>query len=204
MNTVILLGILIHNEYGRKVKSPVLINIVSEKYKMKNNHSCISIFSHHTDAEQAIKALEKAGFDMKSLSIVGKGYHSDEHPVGYYNTGDRVMFWGKWGALWGGLWGMLFGSAFFWIPGIGPLAMAGPLISTVVGGAEGALAVGGLNALGAALFSIGIPKDSIIKYEESLKADKFLLIVHGNQEDMERARDVLNTIKAEEVEIHNI
>ena len=170
---------------------------------MKNNHSCIGVFSHHSDAEQAIKELEKSGFDMKKLSIVGKGYHSDEHPIGYYNTGDRVKFWGKWGAFWGGIWGLLFGSAFFWVPGIGPLAVAGPLVATIVGGAGGAVAVGGLNALGAALFSIGIPKNSIIKYEESLKADKFLLIVHGTQEDMERARDILNSINAEEVEIHN-
>ncbi len=169
---------------------------------MKNNHNCIAVFNSHTDAEQAIKDLQKSGFDMKKLSLVGKGYHSNEHPVGYYNTGDRVMFWGKWGAFWGGLWGMLFGSAFFWIPGIGPLAIAGPLVSTIVGGVEGAAAVGGLNALGAALYSIGIPKDSIIKYEESLKADKFLLLVHGTQEEVAHAQDVLNTMKDIEMEIH--
>ena len=38
---------------------------------------------------------------------------------------------------------------------------------------------GGLTALGAALYSIGIPKDSIVTYETALKADKFLLLVHG-------------------------
>jgi len=170
---------------------------------MKYGHSCLGVFKQHTDAEQAVKKLEKSGFDMKKISIIGKGYHSDEHPIGYYNTGDRIKFWGKWGSLWGGLWGMLFGSAFFWIPGVGPLAVAGPLVATIVGGTGGAVAMGGLNALGAALYSIGIPKDSIIKYEESLKADKFLLIIHGTQEEMERTRDILNAIKAEGVEIHD-
>ncbi|MFK5947786.1 MAG: DUF1269 domain-containing protein [Methylococcales bacterium] len=170
---------------------------------MNYDHNCLGVFTRHTDAEQAVKELEKSGFEMKKLSIVGKGYHSDEHPIGYYNTGDRVMFWGKWGALWGGLWGMLFGSAFFLIPGIGPLAVAGPLVATIVSGAEGAVAIGGLNALGAALYSIGIPKNSIIKYEESLKADKFLLIIHGTQEEMEYARDILKTLKAEEIDIYN-
>jgi hypothetical protein len=170
---------------------------------MKNNNSCIGIFNNHTDAEQAIKELQISGFDMKKLSIVGKGYHSDEHPVGYYNTGDRVKFWGKLGAFWGGMWGLLFGAAFFWIPGIGPLAIAGPLVGMIVGGAEGAVAMGGLSALGAALYSIGIPKDSIVKYEESLKADKFLLVVHGTQEEVSRAQDILNTIKEVEVEVHN-
>lgn len=83
------------------------------------------------------------------------------------------------------------------------MAVAGPLVATIVGGTGGAVAVGDLNALGAALYSIGIPKNSIIKYEESLKADKFLLIVHGTEEDMERARDILDSVNAEEVEIHN-
>ena len=50
---------------------------------------------------------------MKKLSIVGRDYHTDEHVVGYYNTGDRMKVWGKAGAFWGGLWGFLFGSAFF-------------------------------------------------------------------------------------------
>jgi hypothetical protein len=73
----------------------------------------------------------------------------------------------------------------------------------IVGGAEGAVAMGGLSALGAALYSIGIPKDSIVKYEESLKADKFLLVVHGTQQEVSRAQDILNTIKEVDVEVHN-
>ena len=36
-------------------------------------------------------------------------YHSEENVVGFYNAGDRMMYWGKTGAFWGGLWGLLFG-----------------------------------------------------------------------------------------------
>ena len=64
---------------------------------------------------------------MQKLSIVGKDYQTEEEVVGYYTTGDRMKAWGKTGAFWGGLWGLLFGSAFFLIPGIGPLLAAGPL-----------------------------------------------------------------------------
>ena len=39
---------------------------------------------------------------MHKLSIVGKGYHIDKQVVGYYNTGDRMKYWGKVGAFWGG------------------------------------------------------------------------------------------------------
>jgi hypothetical protein len=97
---------------------------------------------------------------MKKLSIVGKDYHTEEHVVGYYNAGDRMKFWGKLGAFWGGLWNLLFGSALFLIPGIGPVVVFGPLVSWMVGALEGAVVVGGLSALGAGLYSIGIPKDS--------------------------------------------
>lgn len=169
---------------------------------MSDKNSCVAIYKTHEEAEQAIKELESAGFDMKKLSIVGKGYQTDEHAIGYYNTGDRVKFWGKLGAFWGGLWGLLFGSAFFWVPGIGPLAIGGPLVSSLVGGLEGAVLTGGLSALGAALFSIGIPRDSIIKYETAIKSDKFLLIVHGTHDEVERAKDILNTNKEAEVAVH--
>ena len=65
---------------------------------------------------------------MKKLSIVGKDYHTEEHVVGYYSTGDRMLYWGELGAFWGGFWGLLLGSAFFWVPGIGPLVvLTGPL-----------------------------------------------------------------------------
>ena len=61
--------------------------------------------------------------------------------VGYYNTGDRMKHWGKLGAFWGGIWGMLFGAAFFAIPGLGPILVAGPLVAWIVGALEGAVVV---------------------------------------------------------------
>ncbi|HEY7087071.1 MAG TPA: hypothetical protein VH518_03215 [Tepidisphaeraceae bacterium] len=81
-----------------------------------------------TEAEAAIKELQKAGFNMRKLSIVGKDYH---HVIGYYNTGDRMKFWGKLGAFWGGFWGLLFGSAMFFVPDLGHVMVFGPLVSWI-------------------------------------------------------------------------
>ncbi len=136
------------------------------------------------------------------MSIVGKDYHSDEHVVGYYNAGDRMKYWGKMGAFWGGIWGMLFGAAFFLIPGIGPILVAGPLVAWIVGALEGAVVVGGLSALGAGLYSIGIPKDSVVKYEVALKSDKFLLLAHGTADEVAKARDILRTTNPVEMALH--
>jgi hypothetical protein len=158
---------------------------------MDEKNAVVAIFVSHTGAEAAVTDLQKSGFDMKQLSIVGKDYHTEEHVVGYYNTGDRMRYWGKLGAFWGGLWGFLLGSAFFWIPGIGPLVVAGPLVSWIVGALEGATVYGGLSALGAALYSIGIPKNSVITYETALKSDKFLVIAHGTADEVQRAKSIL-------------
>ena len=88
---------------------------------MTDTNATIAVYDNHSAAEDAVKELQKSGFDMKKLSVVGKDYHTDEQVVGYYNAGDRMKYWGKWGAFWGGFWGLLFGAAFFWVPAIGPV-----------------------------------------------------------------------------------
>jgi uncharacterized membrane protein len=170
---------------------------------MPDQKAVVAIYNTHTEAEEAVKELQRSGFDMTQLSIVGKDYHTEDHVVGYYNTGDRMKAWGRMGAFWGGLWGLLLGAAFFAIPGIGPVAIAGPLVSWIVGALEGAVVVGGLSALGAGLASIGIPRDSILKYETALKADKFLLIAHGTPEQVDHAKTILDrTSTAEAATVH--
>ena len=115
--------------------------------------------------------------------------------MGFYTAGDRIKSWGGTGAFWGGIWGLLFAPAVFLLPGLGVVAMAGPLVAALVGALEGAVVVGGLSALGAALTEIGVPKDQVIKYEAALKVDKYLLVVHGNAADQARARTVLADAK---------
>ena len=169
---------------------------------MNENNSIVTVYPSHGAAEAAVKELQLAGFDMKQLSIVGRDYHTDEQVVGYYNAGDRMKAWGRTGAFWGGIWGLLFGSAFFFIPGVGPLFMAGPLVGWILGGLEGAVVVGGLSALGAGLFSMGIPRDSVLQYETAIKTGKFVLIAHGTQEETTRAREIINRTSPEALEEH--
>ena len=163
---------------------------------MGHPDSAFFVFDTHAAAEDAIRRLGQSGFDMKKLSLVGKGYHSEEKPMGFYTAGDRIKAWGGAGAFWGGSWGLLLAPAVFVLPGLGAVGMAGPLVPTLVGALEGAVVVGGASALGAALTQFGVPKDQVIKYEAALKADKYLLAVHGGAEDQEKARSVLVHAKA--------
>jgi hypothetical protein len=166
------------------------------------NSAVVAIYNSHTDAESAVKELQASGYDMKKLSIVGRDYHTDEHVVGYYNAGDRMKYWGKAGAFWGGIWGLLFGSAFFLVPGVGPLLMAGPLVGWILGALEGAVVVGGLSALGAGLYSLGIPKDSVLRYETAVQTGKFVVIAHGSQAEMDEAQRIIHNTNPSALEAH--
>ena len=165
-------------------------------------NAVVAFFNIHTEAEEAVRELQKSGFDMQKLSIVGKDYQTQEEVVGYYTTGDRMKAWGKTGAFWGSLWGLMFGSAFFLIPGIGPLLAAGPLVGWIVGALEGAIVVGGLSALGAGLYSIGIPKDSIIEYETQIKAGKYAVITHGSPDEVSKTKAALAKTNHQGIQEH--
>jgi len=161
---------------------------------MKPEYPPFYVFNSHVEAEDAIRTLSRSGIDVKKLSLVGKGYHSEEHPVGFYTAGDRIKSWGGVGAFWGGIWGLLLAPAIFFIPGVGLIAMAGPLVSALVGALEGAVVVGGVSALGAALVGFGVPGDQVIKYESALKADKYLLIVHGDAAELAKTQSILDSV----------
>ena len=169
---------------------------------MTDTNAVIAVYDTHSSADEAVKELQKAGFDMKKLSVVGKDYHTEDHVVGYYNAGGRMKHWGKLGAFWGGLWGLLFGAAFFWVPGIGPVLVGGPLVAWIVAALEGAVFVGGLSAIGAGLYSLGIPKDSIVEYESAVKAGNFVVVAHGTADEVAKARSILNTWKPSSLSDH--
>ena len=171
---------------------------------MTDASSVIAVYSSHTDAEKAVANLSAASFDITKVSILGKDYHTEENVVGYYTAGDRMKAWGGIGAFWGGIWGLLFGAGFFLIPGIGPVLVGGPFLAALVGALESAAVVGGLSAVSAGLVSLGIPKDSAVKYEAEIKADKFVMVVHGTAEELERARAILATTSPDSVEKHEL
>jgi hypothetical protein len=175
---------------------------ISQEHEMNKTDTVVAVFADHQGAEAAVKQLAAAGFEMKNLSLVGKGYHSEEQVVGFYSAGDRIKFWGKRGAFWGGFWGLFLGGLFMTVPVVGHVVVLGYLASVAISGVETAVMVGGLSALGAALYGIGIPKNSVIEYETDLKADAFLVMAHGTAADMARAQTILRTAKPSRLDMH--
>jgi hypothetical protein len=165
---------------------------------MDTEDSLLCVSPTHADADRLISALSRCGIDVTKLSLIGHGYHSEEHVLGLYTAGDRIMSWGRTGALWGGFWGLLLAPAAFILPGLGLVAMAGPVVSALFGALEGAVVVGGLSALGAALTMIGVPQDLVVKYEAALKADRYVLMLHGNAQEVAKARAAIASCNLEQ------
>jgi hypothetical protein len=185
-----------------RLETPFLAAALLNEDQMETTDTVIAVFADHQAAEGAVKQLAAAGFEMKNLSVVGKGYHTEEKVVGFYSVGDRIRFWGGRGAFWGGLWGLFFGGLFLAVPVVGHVVVLGYLGAMVVSAIESALVVGGASALGAALYGIGVPKDSVVQYETAVKADGFLVMAHGTADEMARAEAILGTTSPSRLDLH--
>lgn len=94
------------------------------------------------------------------------------------------------------------GAAFIWIPGFGPLLVAGPLAAALLGAIEGAAVGAAGGGLLGALVGWGVSKEHILKYEEKLKGGKYLVIAHGSADEVAKARNILQGTGADELNVH--
>jgi hypothetical protein len=85
---------------------------------------------------------------------------------------------------------------------VGQVVVLGYLAAIAIGAIENAVLVGGISALAAALYSIGVPKDSVIEYETALKTDSFLVMAHGPATEIARAKAMLSTVDPSRVDVH--
>ena len=167
-----------------------------------SDQSVIGVYHTMSKTEEAIRTLSRSGFPITQISITAQNLESEKEVHGYITAGDVAKTGAGTGAWVGGLFGLLAGAAFIWVPGFGPLVVAGSLAAVLMGGAEGAAvgAVGG--GLLGSLVGWGVSKKHIIKYEEHLKGGKYLVIAHGNAEEMTRAHNILQGTAATEVTRH--
>jgi len=140
---------------------------------MSDKNTIVAVYDTRQDTENAVNELQKVGFDLQKLSIVGRDHRTDQHIVGCYL-----------------------------LPGIGPVLVAGPLAAYIVRATEAAVIVDGLSAIGSGLFSIGIPKNNALQYETALKADKYLLIAQGTRDDLLPAKSAIRATGPAAVGVH--
>lgn len=168
-------------------------------------HTIIGQFPSHTEAERVVLELQKEGFDLQKLSIVGKDYQTAEQVGGFLTWKDTAQAGaaasGYWGSFVGGLFGILAGAGVLFIPGMAPLIIADPITGVLAGWLEGTL-VGGAGAaavggLAGALAGLGIPSHEVLKYETQIQAGEFMLLVTGSEADIGQAKRMLDRISHE-------
>jgi hypothetical protein len=167
-----------------------------------NMQSVIGVYGSMPQAEDAVRALDKGDFPIQHISMVAQDLQSEKQVHGYVTAGDLAKGGAATGAWMGGLFGLLIGAAFIWVPGFGPLLVAGPLAAMLLGGIEGALAGAAGGGLMGALVGWGVSEKHILKYEEHVKGGKYLVIAHGTSDQVMMARDILHHTDVEEVNVH--
>jgi hypothetical protein len=156
----------------------------------------VAVHRGHLEVEKALNELARSHLSLRQVSVVGADYHTQENVYGYYSTGRRFEAWGSFGSFWSGVWAALIGEGFFFIPGLGPLLMAGPVVGWLVEALETGLMVHGLSPLGAALVTNGVPADRMHKAETALRHNEFLLIASGPLPAMEETRALVESTGA--------
>jgi uncharacterized membrane protein len=164
--------------------------------------SVVAIYGSIDAAEAAVKDLIEKGFPATQLSIVAQDLTSEEKVHGFITTGDIAKTGAGIGAWTGGIFGLLVGAAFFWVPAVGPVLVAGSLASILLGGIEGAAVGAAGGGILGSLAGWGVSRKHILKYEEKLKGGKYLVIAHGSDEDVDRAKGMLEETKPEELEVN--
>jgi uncharacterized membrane protein len=158
-------------------------------------------FDSHQQAETTVRALSEAGVALKDVSIIAQNLQTTEQVQGFITTGDVATTGAGVGAWYGGFFGLLVGSAFLWIPGLGPLVVAGALASSFIGMLEGA-AVGAVSGgLIGALMGYGLTRDKALKYETTVRAGNYLLLVHAEDAKVSTVRRVLEQNGIKDLEV---
>jgi hypothetical protein len=169
---------------------------------MSQESSVVGVYPSVDVAEEAVRQLGQEGFPIQHVSIIATNLGSEKKVHGFVTSCDVAKSAARTGAWVGGIFGLLVGAAFIWVPGVGPLVVAGSLASALLGGVEGATAGAALSGVLGWLTSLGISRQHILKYEESLKAGQCLVVAHGSPEEARKARDILTRTGAAEVEAH--
>lgn len=152
-------------------------------------NATIGIYDNHDLAVAAVVKLKEAGFPVSELSIIGlaetevvddKMHIMPKSPVKAAGLGA--------GTALGTTLGILTGIGVFAIPGVGFLYGAGALVGAIAGFDFGLIGGGIASALAT---GIGIEHEEAKKYHDFLVAGKFLVVVHGKDTDVNKAKDIL-------------
>lgn len=148
----------------------------------------IGIFDNHDKAVEAVQELKESNYPVNHITIMGKAstevIDKDMHimpknPINVASLGTGTAI--------GTALGVLTGAGIFAIPGLGFLYGAGALIGAIAGFDFGLIGGG----IAAVLATIGVKDENARKYHDALEQGKFLVIAHGDKDEVAKAKEIL-------------
>lgn len=165
---------------------------------MAKNISCFGIYPDSATAADASEALKAAGFRSTDISgfypenLGSKDLGHERHS----KAPEGAVTGGGVGAVIGGTVGWFAGAGAMMIPGLEPLAVAGPILG-MLGGMGAGVTVGGLTG---ALVGSGIPEYEAKRYEGRVRRGGILLSVHcDNPQWAKTAKRILRQTGAKDI-----
>lgn len=160
---------------------------------MTSDGSVVGVYAALDQAETAVRRLDERDFAIDHVSIVARDLTSERDIRGFISTGDVARHGAGIGGWIGGIFGVLVGAALIWVPGFGPMLVAGPLAAMVLGGIEGAAVGAAGGGLLGALVGMGVSREHVLKYEDHLRGGRYLVIAHGSSAEVSKAEEILRS-----------
>ena len=156
----------------------------------------VSVFESTEQAQAALAKLERGGFDLSKVSVIGKEEPSAVHQMGVAVAGAQSRVWGQHSALWARLAETPVATALAWVPFIGYVVAVGPVACVLVGSRHQGPGAPPTSALERMLALAGIPQAEMRSYESALRGGQLLMLVHGGATDAARARQLMKSAPA--------
>lgn len=153
-------------------------------------NTTIGVYDNHELAVGAVRKLKDLGYPLRHITIMGKSEEEEvldndmhmavKNPVNMVGVGTGTAI--------GATLGILTGVGIFAIPGLGFLYGAGALVGAIAGFDFGLIGGG----IASVLATIGVKDENAQKYHDALEMGKFLVIVHGSENDVNTAKAMLH------------
>lgn len=157
---------------------------------MLSGNSLVLIYDTSPEACGTVQVLVQAGLDPGEISVIGRpgwfgGTKAEDCEKSLLKARNgRPAFWKEISALLGE-------CAPHELPDLGSVLIAGPVAGWMMVAVDNAPIFGGLNALGAVLHSLGVPREMIHQGEAALKDNGYLVVVHGPAREVARAKQIV-------------
>ena len=156
----------------------------------------VKTFDDASEAERAVHALHDAGFARDDLGWIARASRlapsGAAARAGRLETANAALEGATVGGALGGLAGLLIGFAALAVPGIGPIVVAGPLVSTLAGVGVGAAAGGIIDAL----MHVGVSRDEAHAHAAKVRAGGAIVTVTvDDEEEEQRAQEILHVAR---------